>query len=132
MSGIEIRTRTDLEFCHWKTEIRTGLESESGHVRIWDFVIKKLKSGHVQNWNLLFMNENPDASEFQIFNSKISNPDASGIFIFTLGEISSDLYRASRCDIEKQTFLYIDFYQNLFYSLFAFHFLMIKNLRGKL
>ena len=48
------------------------------------------------------------------------------------GEISSDLYRASRCDIEKQTFLYIDFYQNFFYSLFAFHFLMIKNLRGKL
>ena len=48
------------------------------------------------------------------------------------GEITWNLYRASRCDIEKQTFLYIDICQNLFYSLFVFHFLILKNLQGNL
>ena len=33
---------------------------------------------------------------------------------------------------EKQTFLYTDICQNIFCSLFAFHFLTSKNLRGKL
>jgi hypothetical protein len=56
----------------------------------------------------------------------------SGAFGDTLGEISSNLYRASVCDMKKGTFLLISLTQILYYTLQTTWYGMTKNIFGKL
>ena len=50
----------------------------------------------------------------------------------TQGEISSNLYRASVCDMKKGTFLLISLTQILYYTLQTTWYGMRKNILGKL